>query len=99
MEKIEKVVIAIGAILILGSIVAVYYMGVIYHQKANGHPESECPKVEQVQPRSHFLSTPKIVVPSKANRVIALQNKHGLKVDGIIGKETKTTCYGQCWED
>ena len=43
MEKIEKVVIAIGAILILGSIVAVYYMGVIYHQKANGHPESECP--------------------------------------------------------
>ena len=97
MDKVEKAIIGIGAIMIIGSIVSVYFMGVIYHRKANTHPESECPKVEQVQPRSHFLSTPRIVVPSKEDRVKAFQKKHGLKVDGIIGKETKTTCYGQCW--
>ena len=93
-EFLEVGIVAVCFLFVVGLAVWVGYMHLL-PIPANGHPDSECPKVEQAQPRSHFLSTPKIVVPSKADRVKAFQKKHGLKVDGLIGHETCNACIDE----
>ena len=95
-EVLEVGVVAVCFLFVVGLAVWVGYMHLL-PIPANGHPPEDCPKVEQAHPRSHFLSTPKISVPSKADRVKLFQKRNGLKVDGVIGKETKRTCFGQCW--
>ena len=108
MDKIEKAVIGIGAIMIIGSIVAVYYMGVIYHQKANGHPEEECgknPHSEKKAPHAFFLSKPQMVVPAKPKKayieevkksyikdIKLFQKESYLNVDGVCGRLTCLAC-------
>ena len=79
----------------VGFIVIVLLISVI--RVSNGHPPEDCPKVDLAQPRSHFLSTPQIVVPSKKDKIKEFQKKHALKPDGLVGPDTRKACYKQCW--
>ena len=79
--RLEKAIFFIA----ISFMVIVLFISII--RTSNGHPESECGK-----PRSHFLSTPKIVVPSKEDKIKEFQKKHGLNPDGLVGKMTCEAC-------
>ena len=66
-------------------------------QRANGHPPSDCPKIQGVDPVNTKEVSKIANNMDKTNKIKSFQLQQGLKVDGLIGTETAKACHRYCF--
>ena len=70
-------------------------------QRANGHPPSDCPKIQGVDPVNtkevSKIATNESDKQLRIDHIKTFQRVNGLKEDGIIGPETAKECHYYCF--